>query len=1820
MALKRMNRKKDDSGVSEVVGSILTLSITIILFSAIFATVQTMEAPISQSSTTISVNLEEADNNYFLNITNMGGKSLGEYETSIQILVDEVTSYSFYFNDDYVGDDLEDGSWDIGDTLNLVFDEDDERERFEEVWNGFQRPGSTLELIIYDRVDRQTVHQEMIKEEVDYTALLRRVNIDYPLPWETYTIPGETITINAEVMNKNHIDIDNLTVTVDLSPLEGYDDSVEMDPVDNRPRDVNRFSHKVELDEQQNNGSYLIEVTLEVGHDDEFRENSYVVLFVGDAPVAPDDPQMVIDRIEFDPTMPTNRDLLYTTATIANVGGGAGIADIRFIDIEPDGTHREVATVEEERFAAGEGRDITVSWNIRHSGTHNISVEVEYDGEETSDYRHIVVLPNILLVDDEGTASGNIGTDTQTMINALKASNFEYDRARVSPGPSGLEYDGGEHPMRNFDIVIWMSGSRTQNILHQNDRDELQTFLENGHRLWLIGDGIADDALNGGYEGWLEEHMHAGIDETGNAPEGDLLGQWDPVEQGEEFRIVDTEIGYHGDYLNTVGEGNPVLLDTDSDSRPVAVSYNSTEAGGSRTLLQTIRLDTIDESTSGHRSHLVNKVVLWLGNVTDRDLTDLAVTSQEFYPDRFPTYKDTIEITATVRNNGIHDVYPEVVLTKNGDIVDEHDIQEIPGGSTRTYSFEWVAEPVGTHDILVVVDPFNQIEETNTDNNDITYLGVNVTVNVLFDTLIVDNTAENDASAQQLEDIYDTIGWPYFVYEVEDDQGPSAEYMNSYNSVIWVTGSKESNTLDIEDMQEISEYLNYSGFKTLVFFGDNILSDIGGSLGSVENYFLRDVLQIEPGDIGSVMEPRELLGKFDDPVTHGSNYRLDHTEWNAYSYDIIRGTPILKSRSGDIFSHRVSSLDYNIVFNSFDLSRFDVAVPPEEVHWYEMAGQNISAQSARTEYIYMMNRWFGIDDDRVELRVSDVDIITPDQYPMLGRTFLLNVRIQNLGDTGTNAMVRFRDGESHIGTESAYVPPQGFADVDMIWKPLHAGPERPIRVIVDPLDEVPEVPNERGQRTTDDVMGFNNQAIHYTPVYYFWDDMQSGTSRWNRDAQIAYISGESAIDYMGGQYDNIHTDVAGDWDQKQGVEIVDDHAMSDPYSYFMEEPEGPIGVKADVFVIMTIDNSRSMANREYIDEDGNTMSWLDMAKISAEVLIEGLSNESYVGVWTYHQNNPIEVVPPTNLEGNRDDIIGDIHDIERSNMAPLWDTAGEAYTTVKNNIENHPDLNPAVVVLGEGLDTHSSDEAIPLPQIEAGSDTWGPWREMWPDEVGDGLPPYQYLDDVWGKYQIQYPDYTPSDDGWWNEANLNENRRGLLYSDIPIFTIGLGLEHFGDPYNVDNPIQNPDWDIRYDEPQQGDWGDNHPYHVYHSGEFDYPIYGTTEYQLWHIANTSDAEYFFAPDPEDLEDIFDQIAQMLIGAQNLTSVGGPQPLSEPSGELMGDDEPVNIDKWAVTPALDLTNTEEAWLTFWHRYRLIQGVNGAYLQIGYEDPEDGMMWRYIQPSIGPYTGNLLLRDVQLPQDSFGEEVKWCWNGKSAGGTMNWERVKVDLLRDDYQIPTEALDTVRIRLYYKQFGGGVRPGGWWIDDFGVTVTRQGDWGNNIGENMHDQWHLANTTDMDDQDTVAWWNADPDVGHFRGGIDSRLSTVPVDLRNAMTANMTADFKFNINTAAARPPDGFRMEISTNNGRTWNALNLGVRAASGISGDEDSNYWVKAEHLTRLNVDLSDFTGNVVLVRFRMVTCGHPQYTHYEEEPDELGYGGFYINNVKIFGETIHN
>ncbi len=1219
------------------------------------------------------------------------------------------------------------------------------------------------------------------------------------------------------------------------------------------------------------------------------------------------------------------------------------------------------------------------------------------------------------------------------------------------------------------------------------------------------------------------------------------------------------------------------------------------------------------------------------------------------------------------------------------------------GGEVTRYKL-WLALGAGLYNFRVMVDPYHLIEEINEDNNDISYSTTTLASLVAENNILVvdddgsyDNFVERDReeanssgvvvqypSGEPSQAVIDSLVEMGFDHEVQTTQnshdsdqwvmgsGPAVEKLKRFNSVIWVTGDSggmetlERETLTDQDILGLTQYLD-GMYDEAEFLGDEhnenlmltgryLLEDISGSgdhpisEGGVETSthgFLRDYLGVEPETGSPLQETGSILqgarsGSFGSEAYFGmeltgedlaSDGEVDFQPLTIYEGSHSTVKSALVSYNEEDLSRTVSTQHWH----RDEANHFRTMLHSWNLDELLMSGSG-TAEHPFQEVVFLSLHWFETPHPAPELVSRDMLLEISDEHPSIGGSYLVTLKLANLGGSSGAGAVRFLDGDTLFSSRYVFLDPGDEITMEAIWEPLYAG-DREIRIWLDRFDDSDEIFDE-----------LNNIPSKTLEVYYFWDDMENDKSdNLEHDSLVAMINGENPLDYYDPMDPDPQTNVISSWDtdMSHALMVDDETAKSAPYSFNLRESSGGVEGNADVLISFVIDDSASMSGRT--STAGNT--WLQEAKDAALVLLEELSDASVcVSIWDFKGNNERRWSGPTDRgtsEGgistkNRRDpvrlgedfggvsgrqiIRNEIDSMDNpSGTTILWDAIGEAYKDIDYWSVYYSDLTPVVVVLSDGMDIQASDgSALSLNtvdnKVEGGSTYWAPWGDM-----ADGE---QYYEVHKGKYTIDLEN--PESSTYWINAmyqgSMDHYRYGLLYSDIPIYTIGLGLEHHEPPYEPELD----EWPV----PGMGD----HVLDYTHAFCSD-PVCvesGTLEYNLWRIADTSDAQYFYAPSADELEDIFRQLGELLAKPQDQTRGSTPSRQDAP-----------NENKWAVTPEFDISDAGSTTLSFWHKYNIVDGANGGYVMVGYrdplvdtnadDDPANDWDWKYVTPMKGFYSGSLYPGLER--RDSFNNSINWGYNGRSGGGSFSWEYVQFDILSS---VPEDLRDRVKVRFYYIQYGGGTGDG-WWIDDVEIVMSRSDS--APVGASSLDTWRRIEgsvESGTTHSGTHAWYAGGPSLNDdLPDGIDNSLYTRPIDLTNARYAYLEFYTRFNFQFEAGRPPDGFRVEISDDNGVSWSPLNFGVRSAWRLSGTEsdesdgvvdgksftgicetgENNNWVPASSITRLTMNLNGYTGSVVVLRFRVVT--NTDGIHYEEVNS---FKGMYIDDVVVYGESLQS
>jgi FlaG/FlaF family flagellin (archaellin) len=2006
-ALKLLKEKKaeikpDLLAVSEAIGTILLLAISVSLVGVLAWWVQSLPEPKERIEADLEGTWSDDTGQHMVYVEHKGGDDIDVQQIEIAIKFNGITRKIYQLQDTGLSD-FQDGFWSMGDVWS---------QNIQPFWNwNFSIPEvgvdvkdiNTDTLILSGPIPKSgslgsLPDLKIAEEDISFRFLNRTVK------------NGEWVNISARIHNIGFVDAQNVIVRFFDGSKVLNDDNKDYKFINSLS--IGTFSTVYMNWTPSFFGLKTINVKIYYAGLEENYRNNYASKRLEIEPLIPEvtGPNLEIEDIVFDPITPTHGDWVLITVMIKNVGD----------EEVPVGTNINLTLWDENGYLLTKGMTFifnrTITNNITqyenmlppftyesqttYGGKTKIKAEITADIVE-SDYndnfldKFIQILPTILLVDDDGLFETYTKEDTSSYMDAalqLAVGSGQFD---VWPVKSldGPKYSTGDKPLKNYDIVIWMTGYQTSNTLTTNDQNAIKLYLENNGKLWLIGMNILDDLRKegglplGAVNSFTYNYLGVSRYELTGTPDflyGVIGEELTYGMQLNNSNLVSTKDGgvnltLRGSALNHSIDG---ILGNDQffgENGNMSLKYYN-QSGNSTYKVVFCGWEFAGIIDMINRNNLTTQVLRWFGWELEIG-TDLAIASKGF-SDETPNFMDWITISARVRNNGPKDLIrvrvdffiidsegretriPEYGIYESG-VSNPMFVYVSGGGGETPVQKKWLAVDVGENTFRVVVDLEDEVEEVSEENNDDFYSPLFVTQLFIGYTILVvddDNSTNNGGSfpnaTNEITDALDELGYFYdtFVMTSWPVQllGPNITLMKHYNSVIWCTGYDNIDTLLQGDQENLSDYFTRN-FPEAAFLGETklnawiigqgILNDLGGpgiGVSPAINSFLYRYLRVQQYTTVGGALPNYLNGVLRDNITHGINYPMIQSALDGG--DIIvptnnaYGMFYQDSSQTNYNALRHNSTNYNLVFMPWVYSLIN-----------DSSTAKIPDESYKSELCYLILRWFYYPDQRFELKVSPIDIELSSNTPVLGNAYIIRANVHNLGQNDTNAVVRFLDGETVIDTKSIFVASNGNSTTEVIWTPLFAG-FRDLHVAVDPDDDTLEV---------FDILN-NNATLQNQIVYYFYDDMENGTSNWDHKNTIVYINGEGPLDYI---ENPVYSNVNGTWDRSQswGFNLNNTEFHSFESSYFTFEPIGLPG-KVAMDIVMVLDTSGSMSG-----EIGDL-------KIAAKNFIDNhmLDERDRVAIYYFLSGVSTLLVSFTKCDvTGKTTLKNAIDGLSASGGTPIWDSIGDS---INYMITQGSTRKPIIIAMTDGDDTRS--------------DEYAPWHNY-----SQGEKTYQNIDSTSGHdYFLHNNPNSPSESNWyWDDMTSAEHTRyGLLnVTQMEIYTVGLGLRH--DNHTGDSCWRFPNgWMGAFAqyESVENSWSTNRNSSIYNES-------GTTEFNLWRIANTSGGEYFYATQASQLSEIFISITTTIVEETTVSraidnSGDSPRSRGSPRVQILFDgletgnynggpwsvgggwsvqgtlqrsgtyysravgsytDSSMELNKnldltsyqdvklifyhhtvsvensddmyidvstnggtswttirtwdgqsiedtsynkveidlsaydgqssfrfrfrfsmnsgseyWRIddieiignstasgggggkgispemylpgdrnltTYPFSLVNVTDAKFSFYHKYNLRMGLNGVVVLVGTTN-NSGINWsyEYVQPT-QPYTNNFWLG--QNRYDDYGNVMRWCWNGISGNGKFNWDFIEVDLAN------WTGLEMVRIRIAFL-WASPAAGGGYFIDDCKVEVSRNETIP--ITNKSVDQWDL--TDQHAHSGSYAWWNRDPITGNLSGGLDNSLISRPIDLTNARNATLSAYFKFNLNRGSGRPPDGFRVEISSDNAVTWKAINMGVRTAWGVSGndsdaqdgipndgksytgldvhgqDTENDGWVESGTLTRLNTDLTGWAGSVIIIRFRVITASdsNPYFgsNHCEWASAPTNHKGIMVDDVIIYGYSL--
>ncbi len=311
--------------------------------------------------------------------------------------------------------------------------------------------------------------------------------------------------------------------------------------------------------------------------------------------------------------------------------------------------------------------------------------------------------------------------------------------------------------------------------------------------------------------------------------------------------------------------------------------------------------------------------------LADENDPDLTVDDISFSNDS-PTGGDEIMISAEVTNDGgatgLQSVTTNVSFYWDSNYIGQDSIT-IPGGQSADASAEWDAVG-GTHNITVIVDEEDNVQESNENNNQRTE-----SITVAYPSIVVidDDGGDNNGGTRTDVDGYytdalDTLDIAYDLLRVDSgSDGPDADTLANYGLVVWFVGADLSTTFTANDQDALGEYLDDGGAAWVT--GHDILWDLNSATGSrSEGTWEYDYLGVGYVDHDNGTA-NPVVGVEDDPVTAGADYGTNDTLFYDYGDDLAPRSDfygIFNTTSGTLWSALRTEEDYGLVFLAFEFA------------------------------------------------------------------------------------------------------------------------------------------------------------------------------------------------------------------------------------------------------------------------------------------------------------------------------------------------------------------------------------------------------------------------------------------------------------------------------------------------------------------------------------------------------------------------------------------------------------------------------------------------------------------------------------------------------------------------------------------------------------------------------------------------------------------------------------------------------------------------------------------------------------------------------------
>ncbi|MGC8619798.1 MAG: type IV pilin [Thermoplasmata archaeon] len=1111
---------KKEKGVSEVIGTILILGITVVLFSSIFYYVAVMPPPKSQVYTSFTSNYEIYPNGTFnITITNSGGESLSIYTTELIVMVQNPNDHIMhYLSYSKIYNQIKNNYFKVGKSFY-----------YDSYWDGIHNATylSTISIYLIDTQNNQVVWSNVLQGAISTVKIIGFSYTPDPMPANATFLAHFTsfiiYNVNDKVLPKVNITIPKFGIKGNMSyvfPMEySFTQTISGLPPGQYPIYINATmgnitDHYYGLIQVANTGLSLIalKVTSISLQNPEPVHGSNTTIFISIYNPSNRTETFQLNITDHFSSYPNGWSYIYTTPTKLD-------DPTSYFSIGPMTS-----------------LPITIPWykiggSYVAAGLHKLNVSfinVTPYIANSGNSVNITIYPKIIFVGDDFSmsSSSNVYNDYYWLF---KYMNFPI--SITSPTPSSSIFVN----ISGYDFVIWVMGSSSATL--GPNLPELDNLLSQGGSLLFIGNGTSNFAgLSGIGTGTLSSESLL----KNATVRYQNLTKISPNSFNETINYTANITA--GQYV-LFSSGNKDLANLSGSASDIAATYGVVNNSNNHGKFVYIGYQ-LSSMFLYQQYYVMNKIIMWLSNVTllsgvqDIALVDMSVSNsnpmfmqpvnftfyiQNFSPGTFgPTYLE-FEINSQI----VPVIQGNVNIPSNNIYV-----PPLPGnGAVTPITITWYADiSPGTYQIFADVNPYHDPPEINYNNNILSGM-INVNLNVKFSILVVyvhSSSEKNNNITGVLNALNNTVGKGNYKFVNYYEQNSNTVITNvknlsatfkNYNLVI--IDVNNSGKFDSNLAYAINSYINnpntYKYPYSMIFLGQNFKN-------AISNYpSIKSILNISSVNTGSRTSIGYLYGLTYDNLNlnlgplganvsrgyglvynYGTGAGAVSTVINLKSnvagtaiFDVNNYTSSLPNRTGNAVIENLS----NVIVTIFPYD-FENIVGFVQNHTIQYAPTN-PVQYAKNFLMmnFLVASRYLFNKPLPEILSADISINS--NNVTLNNYYLFTVTMRNLGAVSTYVTLEaFEETSMFYSSQPIYLVGSTMNSITtvtatVIWKPSYASSPNPewIRFVL--------VPSNSNVQVSPML-----EALTSITVYYFYDN-GSSLAGWNHYNVIAYITGEN---------------------------------------------------------------------------------------------------------------------------------------------------------------------------------------------------------------------------------------------------------------------------------------------------------------------------------------------------------------------------------------------------------------------------------------------------------------------------------------------------------------------------------------------------------------------------------------------------------------------------------------------------------------------------------------------------------------------------------------